>query len=565
MVASTRSPYPDHRPLPDPERRSHPVQISPTGTVVDLLMERLSATPQSPAIAWFPEAPGSPTPTPTPTPIPTPPPLTWLSWSELGEQIRQFAATLQAHRVQAGDRVVLISENRLEWIVSDLALLLCGAVNVPLHCQSTANQINQLIDHCQPRLVLVSDDQQLEKITPSLPDVPVLAFDTDRIEFRWPVGRESEWTRASVQPTDLISILYTSGTTGEPKGVMLSQQNVRANIASKLATLPLGEDDVRLMVLPLSHIFARVCDLYTWIAAGCQLVLSRGWDVIWQELQWVQPTYINAVPYFYEKCYRILQQRGELADPVALKNMLGGRTRVCNCGGAAIASHVFQYWLDHKVGFVAGYGLTETSPVLTSNRLGHAKLNSVGPAVPGVTIQLADDGEVLAKGDNVMAGYYRAPQATQQVFRDGWFCTGDIGELDQDGYLYITGRKKELIVTTGGKNIAPVPIEKALEATELIEQAVVFGDGRDYLVALIVPSGQASSSNALDLPGWLSVINTALVDFSKYEQIGRFAILDEPLSIDNELLTPKKSKRREKIFAKYQEWVESLYALPDFP
>ncbi|MFM7739557.1 MAG: AMP-binding protein, partial [Planctomycetota bacterium] len=281
---------------------------------------------------------------------------------------------------------------------------------------------------------------------------------------------------------DLLTILYTSGTTGDPKGVMLTQRNVVANAYSKCATLPLGPEDIRVCWLPLSHIFARVCDLVTGILAGCETVLSRGRDFVLDECRQFHPTYMNAVPYFYERCYRLLLQAGQLNNNEALGKLLGGQIRICNCGGAPLADHVFDYFREAGIGLVTGYGLTEAAPVVTSNRPGAWRRGSVGQVISGVEIKLAEDGEVLARGENIMPGYYRNPDATGRALRDGWLHTEDLGHLDQEGYLYLNGRKDDLIVLSTAKKVYPADLENLLLASPAITQCCLFGDRRNFLV-----------------------------------------------------------------------------------
>ncbi|MEC8343598.1 MAG: AMP-binding protein, partial [Planctomycetota bacterium] len=354
----------------------------------------------------------------------------------------------------------------------------------------------------------------------------------------------------------MTTILYTSGTTGAPKGVMLSQRNLLSNIQSILAVLPLYTTDVRVGFLPLSHIFARTCDLYTWLASGCQLVLARSMASVFEDIQNSHPTYLNGVPYFYEKFFRQAQQEGRIEDPGWLRQQLGGQIRICNCGGAPLPDHVQRWYDSQGVTLITGYGLTETSPVLTSSAPSQMKLGAVGRVAPGIEIRLAEDNEVLARGQNVMMGYYQDEEGTRAVFDGDWFRTGDTGVLDADGFLTLTGRKKELIVTNGGKNIDPSLIEHRLLSSSKIHQCMVVGDRRDFLAALIVPEASFEDDEPSQ---WRTLAERQLHDLSRYEQIGCVVIVSEPFSLANDQLTVKGSLRRQKIEQDYSDSIEASY------
>ena len=292
---------------------------------------------------------------------------------------------------------------------------------------------------------------------------------------------------------------------------------------------------------------------------------------MFEECKQFRPTYLNAFPYIYEKAYRSLMERGQLDVDGALAQLFGGRIQVANCGGAPIADHVFAYYCAQDFPLVVGYGLTETAPVLTSPRLDDVRPGSVGPAVPGVELKIAADGEVCARGPNVMIGYYRNPRATREVLRDGWFCTGDLGRLDRDGHLYLVGRKKEMIITSGGRNIPPGPIEDRINAEPLVLQSLLVGDRRDYLVALVVPDADAwlnEVGRALGDQGdcWAEAhhtlwqrIQVRLRDLSKYEQVQKIHLLREPFSIENGLMTAKQSLRRFEIVNRYRNEIDAMY------
>jgi long-chain acyl-CoA synthetase len=380
----------------------------------------------------------------------------------------------------------------------------------------------------------------------------------------------------SLTPQSLATILYTSGTTGEPKGVMLTQGNLASNAGSTLEAFYLP-NQLRLNLLPLSHIFARTCDLYCWIIDGSRLAMAESRETVLADCQAIRPTTLNAVPYFYDRVYRGLCASGLENTPGALKAALGGAIERCCSGGAALPDHLYEYFHAHGVPLLQGYGLTESSPVLTISTPTHHRAGSCGRAIPGIDLRIADDGEILTRGPHIMTGYYRNPQATSEVLKDGWLATGDIGRLDDDGFLYITGRKKEILVTSGGKNIAPVFLEGLLTGDPLILQAMVVGDGRSHLAALIVPnadvlkaelrqrnlatlSHQESLTHSETLALYRLRIDQRLAGVSPHEQVRKFVLLPRPFSIDAGELTPKLSLRRQIITANYKSHIEAMYA-----
>ena len=369
----------------------------------------------------------------------------------------------------------------------------------------------------------------------------------------------------ATQPDDLATILYTSGTTGEPKGVMLTHGNLASNAMASLSLFDSQPGDLRLCWLPLSHIFARTSDLYSWLAGRSQMALAESREQILANCQALRPTVLCGVPYFFDKVRRYLEAelfapkgtvpfsaasintadsgkgdspRPDGQAPGKLIELLGGRMRFCTSGGAALPDATAEFFWQHGVKLVQGYGLTESSPVITVSPPSANRIGSVGQAIPGVEVRIAADGEILTRGPHVMRGYWNRPADTAAAIEGGWLHTGDLGRLDADGYLWITGRKKELIVTAGGKNIAPVQLESLLTEDPLIAQAVVIGEGRNYLAALIVPDREAlraaiveqkipvaSAAEALVHPDVLALyrqqIDQRLASVAECEQIGR--------------------------------------------
>lgn len=509
------------------------------------------------------------------------------SWLEVAIDVAQVGYGFQSAGIKRGDRVALLGDNSYWWVLSDLALQALGGVSVPLHTQLSGEQIGDQIAHSGSTFAIVSSLELYAKLEPQLSRLKLSPQQLATIDFALPGAWElPQWleqknttdddfrwlqmTAGQSGTADLLTILYTSGTTGDPKGVMLTQRNVVANAYSKCATLPLGPDDMRVCWLPLSHIFARVCDLVTGLLAGCETVISRGRDFVLDECQRFHPTYMNAVPYFYERCYRLLQHAGQLNDKGALRRLLGGRMKICNCGGAPLADHVFDYFRESGIGLVTGYGLTEAAPVVTSNRPSAWRRGSVGQVIEGVEIKLAEDGEVLARGENIMLGYYRNPDATARTLRDGWLHTGDLGQLDQDGYLYLIGRKDDLIVLSTAKKVYPADVENLLLASPVITQCCLFGDRRNFLVALVAIETQelqalaeAANFNKTDA-NWReqavqSEFSRLLAGRATHEQIGGLLILAEPFSTPNGMLTAKQSMRRKEIHRRYSGELEKLY------
>ena len=303
----------------------------------------------------------------------------------------------------------------------------------------------------------------------------------------------------STKADDLATILYSSGTTGEPKGVMLSHYNLVSNALATDVHFESVESDVKLCWLPLSHIFARTCDLYCWIVRGSQMVLAQSRDTILADCQQFRPTLLNGVPYFFDKVHRHCASQGgsDEEQKTRLQELLGGRLRMACSGGAPLADATAEYFQRHGLPLVQGYGLTESSPVITVSTPHLFRTGSVGRALEGIEVKIADDGEILTRGPHVMKGYWKQPQATAETIRDGWLHTGDLGRLDDEGFLWITGRKKELIVTASGKNIAPAYLERLICEDPLILQALIVGDRRNYLAVLVVPNADALKNEIL--------------------------------------------------------------------
>ncbi len=472
----------------------------------------------------------------------------WLTWQQVEAQATQLAAALRAAGISPGDRVAQVSENRYEWIITDLALHLVGAVHVPIHVTLSGEQIAEQIVDCGARLMFVSNRDLLEKFEELLPAGKVIFVHDEQNDRQWgpPLGKpplSPDPPSAKLQPHSLATILYTSGTTGRSRGVMLSHGNLASNAAATADAFGDDHPELRLCVLPLSHIYARTCDLYTWLYRGSQLVLAESRETLARDLQLVRPTALNAVPYIYQRVAdRVRTSEGDPAQ--VLRDFFGGRIEQLNCGGAPLAPETEAWYAQQGLPILLGYGLTETSPVVAASTPKSNRAGAVGRLLRDVEVRIAADGEILVRGPNVMLGYWHDDAATAAAIQDGWFHTGDLGELDADGFLFIRGRKKELIVLSTGKKVAPTRVELLLTASPLIEQAAVFGDDQCGLIALIVPAacGLANSPDNGALNEKFAVeINRCLASAAHEEQIHRFALLDRPFSIERGEMTGKLS------------------------
>jgi long-chain acyl-CoA synthetase len=369
--------------------------------------------------------------------------------------------------------------------------------------------------------------------------------------------------------------MYTSGTTGDPKGVMLTHGNIVSNVESCLESEPPGPDDVKLCWLPLSHIYARTVDHYERLFAGMVICLAENPETVVANIAEIQPTHLSCVPRFYEKLLSVVASPDPKITAAKLKGVFGPRIRFLGSGGAPLPLAIEQTLRGAGLPVYPGYGLTESSPVITFNRTTHYREGTVGPALPGVEVKIAPDGEILSRGPHIMKGYWKNPAATAEAIRDGWLHTGDIGSLDADGYLRITGRKKELLVLSNGKKVVPTHIEGLLVADDCIDQAIVHGEGRPCLTALIVPDWnnlrKQMGSDCPDKPEEQLARDPAVRDFlhkrivrsladvASYEQVKKFIILPRPFTVAADELTVSLKMRRGVIFAKYQRELDALY------
>jgi len=564
-----------------------------------------------------------------------------VTWREVGDVVREVALGLLALGRGKGDAVALLSASRAEWVQADFAIFSAGCVTVPVYPTYPPDLIAYVVNDSGAKTIIVEDPGQLAKVleardkTPGLEQIVVMSgYDAPqppKMVMTWEtlrrLGRESLDAQgstlaervASTRPTDLATIVYTSGTTGPPKGVMQTHGNhVAAVTASKQAT-PVQEGWVHLLFLPLAHSFARL-ESFLGVAHGLTTAFAENLDKIGENLRETRPHFICSVPRVFEKVYgKILagveagspakkrifgwavsvgrdvsrhQQRGQpvpatlelkrkLAHTLVFSKLhaaLGGRLQWAVSGGAPLSRDIAEFFHAAGILLLEGYGLTETCPALTFNRPDRFKFGSVGQTLPGVQLRIAADGEILARGPNIATlGYFKQPEATREVFDpDGWFHTGDIGTIDGDGFLFITDRKKDLIVTAGGMNIAPQNIENLLKADPFISQVMIYGDRRPYPVALITVNPDELSKFARE-QGILASETAVIVKHPKvverigrtveekntqlqsYAKIKRFRVLATDFTLDGGELTPTLKVKRTVVSQKYRDAIEELY------
>ena len=472
-----------------------------------------------------------------------------ISHSEVLDRVRHVARGLSSLGVRRGDRVAILSENRPEWAIADFACLTAGMTDVPIYPTLPSDQIAYILKDSGAAAIFVSNKAQAEKIREVRAQLPalksVIGFDETpgmtnmsivELEKRGTPGENRETIATYredallVKPDDLATIIYTSGTTGEPKGVMLTHDNIYSNVEGARKAIPFEGEDTALSFLPLSHIFERMGGHYLMWATGTSIAYAESIDTVPVNMQEVRPTIVLSVPRLYEKMYaRVLESAltggflkkkiffwargvadrwandklagktpaGLLASQYSiaqklvfskLKARTGARLRYFVSGGAPLAPEINKFFYAAGLEILEGYGLTETSPVIAVNTPANFRIGTVGKPIDGVEVKIASDGEILTRGPHVMKGYYNKPDATREAIDpDGWFHTGDIGEL-RDGFLAITDRKKDIIVTAGGKNIAPQPIENKVKTNKYVSQAVMIGDKRKFPIMLIVPN-----------------------------------------------------------------------------
>ncbi len=565
----------------------------------------------------------------------------WQSISsvEVLRRAEDIALGLRALGLEAGERVGLLAESCVNWVLTDAGCQLAGVVDVPIYPTQAAPQVRYILRDSGARLLFISRRDAFVHLADEINECPALEhlvfFDPEGaaeagaltldelIERGQAFGEAQPDLRARLgadtQPDDLATIIYTSGTTGEPKGVMLTHRNLVSNLIDSSGHLTFSRDDIVLSVLPLSHVFERL-GMYMYIHHGMSIFFAESLDKIGDNMREVRPTVMLCVPRLFEKMYARIKERAAAEGKtkaailawavdvgrtharftvahervpalLALKYKLasalvfakwragmGGRIRLFVSGGAALPDDIGYIFLGAGLPIVQGYGLTETSPVIATGKLDDNRIGTVGQPIRHVEVRLADDGEIEVSGPNVMRGYYNKPAETTAVFTpDGWFKTGDIGQLDAEGFLRITDRKKELFKTSGGKYLAPQPIEQRIKGSRFVNQVVLIGNGRKFPAALIVPDWEqlrlyaehkklaprppaelCLDPRVLDL--MQRQVDAQCADLSHYEQVKRIALVEHELTIEGGELTPTLKVKRRVVDEKYRDVIERLYA-----
>jgi long-chain acyl-CoA synthetase len=569
---------------------------------------------------------------------------TWapVTHKQAAERVQAISVGLRELGIRTGDKVAIVSENRPEWALADYACLAARATDVPIYPTLTPAQTAYILRDSESVATFCSTAAQVDKVLEVRNELPqlkhIIAFDAAaqrsgpgvitlaelESQGRATLSKYPNWKSEALaaQPDDLATLIYTSGTTGDPKGVMLTHYNIWSNVQAVLQMIPIGGGDECLSMLPLSHSYERMVD-YTLFQAGVIINYAESFDTVAANLQEVKPTVVLSVPRLYEKVYaRVLEnalsgsaikrhiffwakRTGErwatlalaglptpkrlaitkaIADKLVfskLRARTGGRIRFFVSGAAPLSADIAKFFFSAGLPVIEGYGLTESSPVLTLNPLERIKLGTVGRIIPGVEIRIAADGEILARGPNIMKGYYKLPEATKETLDDdGWLHTGDIGELDSDNYLKITDRKKELIKTAGGKYIAPQMVEGLVKRNKFVANAVLYGDRRKFPIVLVVPNydnlerwaqernlSYSSRTQLLAMPDVHAKVEREVMDavksLAKFETPKKVVLIENDFTIESGELTPTLKVKRRVVEKRYKDVIDTAYAGSD--
>ena len=562
-----------------------------------------------------------------------------LKGKDIKNVVSEISAALKSLKIENQDKVAIMSNNSPRWAMSDYGILCSGNVTVTIYPTLVQSQVDYIINDSGSKLIFVENKIQMDKAIIAQKNCDDLKYiivmnDTyngendkvmnflDFLELGNKYINDNEYNFEDIaktaKPKDLLTLIYTSGTTGTPKGVMLSHENLCSNIIATTTLVEFTDNDILLSFLPLSHVFERMGGHFSSFSRGCSTYYAEGIDRVAENMGEVKPTLMLSVPRLYEKMHTgiidkvkagsalkqkifywsldigrkvseyilsgkeipgLLNFQHKIATKLAFSKIherVGGRLRFFISGGAPLSQEIGEFFSSAGIQIMEGYGLTETSPVLTTNLPHQFRFGTVGKPITGVEIKIADDGEILAKGSNIMQGYYNDQKSTDKVLsKDGWFSTGDIGEFE-DGFLKITDRKKNILVTSGGKNVAPAPLENSLATSTYIDQVLVIGHSKNFISALIVPNfdivnkylssiNKAVSGNEaiVEHSDVVELINkeveNAMKDFSNYEKVKVFKLLSEPFSIDKGEMTPKMSIVRKVVMKNHHDIIESIY------
>jgi long-chain acyl-CoA synthetase len=551
-----------------------------------------------------------------------------ISTQEYLDKANQLSRGLIKIGINPGDKVALISNNRSEWNISDIAIQQVGAIGVPVYPTISEDDYEYIFNNAEIKLCIVSDKDLFKKVSnvkekvSSLEDIYTYEevggaknYSELFTESDPALDTELEKRKSEVKNDDLATLIYTSGTTGNPKGVMLTHNNIISNVMGSRPRIPADENDSALSFLPICHVYERML-LYLYQYLGVSIYFAESIETVGDDLKEIKPQVFTAVPRLLEKVYDKIIAKGDDLTGVKRKlffwavevgnefefsgkspiykaklglarklifskwqEALGGKVRVIACGSAALQPRLARIFTAAGIPVMEGYGLTETSPVLSVNYAGNVKFGTTGKALENVTLKIAEDGEILAKGPNVMVGYYKNPEKTAEEFNeDGWFKTGDIGEIDSEGYLKITDRKKEMFKTSGGKYIAPQVMENKFKESRFIEQIMVVGEGQKHAAALIVPTFDFVKSwckrkNITCGDSFEDIIkNQKVIDriqkevdhyndgFGKWEQLKKFELVANQWTIESGELTPTLKPKRKVVKEKYMSLIEGIYA-----
>ncbi len=566
---------------------------------------------------------------------------TWheMTFSEVRDSVEKISGGLKSIGLKTGDHVGIISHNSCLWAMSDYGISCARGVTTTIYPTLTTKQVKWIVQHAECKYLFCGDLEQAEKVLTFVDELKglqnVIVLSDEKVEHPkvilyselLAIGAEFrnsnpgffEKDAMSIKKSDMLSLIYTSGTTGEPKGVMLTHGNLTSNIFASLKVIQVDDQDVFLSFLPLSHVFERMVGHFLATSVGATVYHAESINTVADNMSEVHPTIMTAVPRFYEKVYAKIIDNMSSASSVKkklfwwsinagkkvenrrdhghsvgvflgaklkianklvfskLQEKVGGKLRFFASGGAPLSKEIGQFFKAAGISILEGYGLTETSPIITINPYGKSKLGTVGITIPDVKVKIAEDGEILTKGPNVMKGYFKDEIVTKEVLgEDGWFHTGDIGMFDEDGYLAITDRKKNIIVTSGGKNVAPQPMENVLVMSKWIEQILVIGDKRKFVSACIVPSFPnlevwakekelkwETREELIKLPEvkelYDRVIDESMEGFAQFEKIKCYILLSQEFTIESDELTPSMKIRRSIVEKHYAELINSMY------